>query len=185
MHKRILPMIMVLLTVTACGGGSVSSSLAHKYFSGENVQAPEAANPTPEEINPAPYVDVAENNISYATVPESETSHILTTVNFRFDTAKLVRLQVDIAKAAGTQSSLSICTDYEAIDDGYSVNYNSCSIKAQMLNGQFEHPLEIMNQYDSAVAVIWFPNQEFDPMYNELNVADLIKSGDAYVWNWK
>lgn len=184
MREQIFVIGIMLMTVTGCGGGSVSGSLAHKYFTGEKVQVPEAANPTPEDINPAPYVEVAENIVSYATVPQSETSNILTTVNFRFDTAKPVHLQVDIAKAAGTQSSLSICSDYDVLDNGYSVNYSSCSIKAQMHDGQFEHQLEIMNHYDSAVAVIWFPNQEFHPMYRELNVLDLAKIEDTYVWKW-
>lgn len=184
MRKHIFAISIVLLNIAGCGGGSVSGSLANKYFSGDKGQAPEVANPTLESANPIPYVDVSENDTSYATVPDSETSNILTTVNFGFDTAKPVLLQVDIARASGTQSSISICTNYEAIDDDYSIDYNSCSVKAQMWDGQFEHELEIMNHYHSVVAVIWFPNQEFDPIYRELNVADLTTNGENYVWNW-
>lgn len=185
MKKYTLAVSCVAVILTGCGGGgSISGSLVDQIGSQEQAQAPAAALPTPEEENPTPYVDAAVTNTAFATIPESETSQIVTTANFLFDTAKSVQLNINLADAAGTQSSLSLCTDYESTDTGYSVNYNSCSVKATMSNGQFEHQMELMNQFDSAIAVIWFPNQEFAPMYNELNVEELAENENGYVWNW-
>lgn len=185
MKKHTLALTCIAGLLTGCGGGgSISGSLVDQLGS-EEAQAPVAAAAEPEAANPAPYVEAAVNNgDAFATVPESETSQIVTTANFLFDTAKSVNLQINLSGAEGTQSSLSLCTDYEVTETGYSVNYNSCPVKASMVNGQFEHQVELMNQYDSAIAVIWFPNQEFEPMYNELNVADLTETESGYVWNW-
>lgn len=184
MKKQTLAITCIAGLLTGCGGGSISGSLVDQ-LGAEEAQAPVTAAAQPEETNPAPYVEAAVSNGElFAEVPETETSQIVTTANFLFDTAKSVNLQIDLNGAEGTQASLSLCTDYEATDSGYSVNYNSCSIKATMVDGHFNHQMELMNQYDSAIAVVWFPNQEFEPMYNEMNVADMTESESGYIWNW-
>ena len=184
MKKHTLALTCIAGLLTGCGGGSISGSLVDQIGSGEEVQAAAATEQTPEAANPTPYVEEAVNNTSFATIPDSETSQIVTTANFLFDTAKSVELRVNIAEAIGTQSSISLCTDYEANGSGYSVNYNSCAVKATIQDGQFTHQMELMNQFDSAIAVVWFPDQEFEPMFNELNVAELIESESGYIWNW-
>lgn len=172
------------IMLAGCGGGSISGSLADKFLPEEPVLVPAAAEPTPEDVNPHPYINEAINNTAFATVPDSETAQILTSVNFLFDTSNSVKLRINLAQAIDTQANVSICTDYQESANGYRINYNRCAVKAAMHNGQFEHQMELMNQFDSAIAVVWFPNQEFEPMYNEINLSDLAKGDEGYVWNW-
>lgn len=184
---RKLPVVLSCLAtilVTACGGGSISGSFVDKYLAEEEVPAPAAALPTPEDLNPVPYVEDAVDNKDFTTIPETETSQILTTANFLFDTAKSVRLQVNLSQAHEIQSSLSLCTVYEQTEAGYFVDYNSCAVKASLENGQFEYSMKMVNQFDSVIAVVWFPGQEFSPLYNELKVADLTQGESGYVWDW-
>lgn len=133
----------------------------------------------------SPYVEsITTNSEELVNVPESASSGITTEPNFLFDTARTISLKVDLVDAMGTQGSLSICTDYQETDSGYSINYNSCPIRGTVVNGQFDQDLSLMNQFDSAIAVIWFRNQEFAPRYQEFNTADLANTSQGQEWVW-
>ena len=59
-----------------------------------------------------------------------------------------------------------------------------CPIQGLVSNGQFEHQLELMNQFDSAIAVIWFPIQEFAPRYKTFDMVEIPDGAGNYEWLW-
>lgn len=133
----------------------------------------------------SPYVEsIATNSEELVNIPDSESSTISTQASFLFDTAKTVRIKVNFSDIVGTQGSLSICTDYQASESGFRVNYDSCPIRGTLENGQFEEDMSLMNQYDSVIGVVWFRNQEFAPRYQVFNTADLTESSEGRQWVW-
>lgn len=149
------------------------------------VELPSTTDIAPPELD-NPYVEsIATSSEDLVNVPTSDTSEISTRADFLFDTARMVRLKVDMADVAGTQGSLSICTDYEETASGYKINYNSCPLRGTVTNGHFEQDLSLMNQFDSAIAVIWFRSQEFVPRYRKFDTADLVQSQGNQEWIWK
>lgn len=135
--------------------------------------------------NANPYVESAlSHSEEFASIPDSETSQLTTAAEFLFLTARTVNLKVSLPSVAGIQASLSLCTDFEQSDSGYVVNYDSCPIRGAVIDGQFESDMALVNEFDKAIAVIWFPNQEFGPMYRTFQMADVPRDGGAYEWLW-
>lgn len=171
-----------------------------QWFEGEgaDVDSPDsvAANPVeatspgvgnaPAEQNISnPYIaSVIANSEAFGAVPDSETSQLTSATDFLFLTARTVKLKVNLPSAIGTEASLSLCTDYEAIDSGYRVNYDSCPIRGVVIDGQFDADLSLVNQVESAIAVIWYPYQESVPVYREFLMADIPDGAGTKLWLW-
>lgn len=132
-----------------------------------------------------PYVEsVITNSEDLIPLLESETSLLTTSPDFLFRTAKSIKLKVNIASAVGTQATLSLCTDFEATESGFDVNYDSCPIRGAVIDGQFESDVALVNQFNSAIAIIWFPYQESEPLYRTFNVAEDSSSLGVSEWLW-
>lgn len=137
------------------------------------------------EQNANPFVDsVLTNSEALGAIPDSETSQLTADADFLFPTARNVKLMVNLPSAAGTQASLSLCTDFEENESGYIVNYDSCPIRGVVTDGQFESDMALANQFDSAIAVIWFPHQESGPLYRKFQMADTPDGSGFNEWLW-
>ena len=150
---------------------------------------PDTGNVDPNNPEPAdestPYVDsVINNSEDLVPIPESETSLLTSSPDFTFRTARFVKLKVDLGSVSGIEASLSLCTDYETNESGYEINYDSCPIRGVLIDGKFESDVALVNQYESAIAVIWFPYQESEPLYRKFDLAGVASQEAIYVWLW-
>lgn len=117
-------------------------------------------------------------------IPESEVWQISARAAFPFGTARMIKLSVDLPSFAGQVAKVSVCTDFVESEYGYKIDYKSCPVRGNLVNGQFEQGLALMNQYDSAIGVIWFKNKWIEPVYQKFYTADLVEGSTNQGWNW-
>ena len=114
-----------------------------------------------------------ETTATSATV--ANTSELQIDPTFNLASSRTIDVNFDIAEAEGTDGSVSICTDYAKDGSAFDVNYESCIVSAPMLDGQFSHFIDVTNEFDSVVAVVWFQTPGTDPLYQEFNVNDQVR----------
>ena len=186
MIKKTLLVTCMAAFLGGCGEGSGSKGVAgYDGFSMPGSEpVAEAALPIPP-VATSPYVaSIATNSEAIVTVPDSDSSELITRSDFLFDTSRAVHLKVDLADAAGMQGILSVCTDFQETTSGFDVNYKSCPVRGTIANGEFEKDISLMNQFDSVIAVIWFQNQAIAPLYKKFETTELVQSANGQEWVW-
>lgn len=188
MIRQSIIVVILGMTVSSCGGGVPTSSTSDIDAGSTEVSIAAAL---PASVIPAPVVmknpyaeSITANSGQLVVVPESSTAEITTQADFLFDTSRSVSLHVDLPSAYGRKASLSLCMDFQESDVTYIVNYDSCALRATLANGQFVKNVELMNQFDSAIGVIWFTDQESSPLYRKFTTADFIAVEGGYEWRW-
>lgn len=142
--KKLLITTSIALALSACGGGS-DDTVSQTPATGEE---PIVGAALPEPVN---------------------TDSLVVENDFSFNTARSINIEFDIEEARGKDASVSICTEYTAVN-AYDVDYSSCPVKASMIDGEFSHSMEVTNAYDSVVAVVWFNDASMDPIAQEFSV---------------
>lgn len=166
------------------GSATISEQLPAPLV--EGAESPTLGAAEAQPLDQSPFVfSITTNTELLSQTPQSETAQFIALPEFLFDTARTVRLKVDMRDAVGTEASLSLCTDFQEAETGYKINYQKCPIQGVVSNGQFERALELMNQFDTAVAVIWFPNREFPPRFRKFELADLPEGAGDHDWLWE
>jgi len=102
----------------------------------------------------------------------TNTSDLRVDENFDFASSRSIDIEFDIEEAALSDASVSICTDYHPGGDAYDVNYESCTVNGDMQDGKFKHVMDVTNEFDSVVAVVWFQDPSTEPLYKEFFVSD-------------
>ena len=118
-------------------------------------------------------------------VAQTNTADLKVNESFDFASSRSIDIEFDIADAANTDASVSICTQYNPGGDAYDVNYESCTVTAGMQNGKFSHVMDVTNEYSSVVAVVWFQDEASEPLYKEFAVDTTTRSKGgkpALVW---
>jgi len=172
--------IAIGLCVTACGGGSnLTSATMDNSLSGDTLEIGAATDSevvtnltTGQEgaVTPAP---------SEVVVPEVTTdSQSLSVSNtFTFDTARTVEVDFDLDQARNQVASVSICTVFDPQGGPFDVDYDSCTVQGQMVNGIFKHSMEVTNDIESVAGVVWFESNAMPPLMQVFSVAH--GSGEA------
>jgi len=164
--KKLFITTSIALLLSACGGGSEST------------------------VSPEIDTDAGGEPQVAAALPDPvDTDTLVVSEEFSFETARLINIEFDIAEAVGKEASVSICTEYSAIDP-FEVDYGSCPVKASMTDGKFNHSMEVTNAYEKVIAVVWFTDESIEPIAREFTVeyTDMARSrkGDqipTIVWN--
>lgn len=91
---------------------------------------------------------------------------------FAFDTARSIDIDFDLDNARDKAASVSICTGYAPQGDAFDVDYASCGVQGEMVDGVFSHQMEVTNEFDSVMGVVWFRDASMQPMYQEFHVDD-------------
>lgn len=102
--------------------------------------------------------------------PVTDTKSLKVADNFTFDTARTIDIDFDLESARGTQASVSICTSYTQDAEDFDVDYDSCAVRAPMMDGVFSHSMEVTNEFDSVVAVVWFKDSSMAPLHREFSI---------------
>ncbi len=107
-----------------------------------------------------------------ASSPLTNTRELVVDENFNFASSRSIDIEFDIAEAAQDDATVSICTDYTPGGNAIDVNYESCTVNGEMENGTFKHVMNVTNEFDSVVAVVWFQDPSNEPLYKEFFVND-------------
>lgn len=122
---------------------------------------------TGASIEPAPVVLATDTNT--LTVAE----------DFSFDTARTIDIDFDLEQARGQDASVSICTSYAQDGDAFDVDYTSCAVRGPMVDGVFSHSMDITNEFDSVIAVVWFQDASVEPLHREFTIDQPLAMADS------
>lgn len=169
--KRIMTIASISVLLSACGGSGGS---------GEN---PGSALVVPEVEDLATTVDTADlglPELGAALAGPVDTSDLNVSEEFAFNTARTIDIDFDLQNARDKPASVSICTGYEPEGDAFDVDYASCGVQGEMADGVFSHQMEVTNEFDSVMGVVWFRDASMQPMYQEFHVDDVTRvKGDG------
>jgi len=141
---KIISFASISLILSACGGSG-------------SAEAPEPVTQAPPSLG--------------AALPNAaDTADLTVDPEFGFKTARTVDIEFDIAQARNDEASVSICTNYEPIGAEFDIDFDSCTISGELVNGAFNHSMEVTNDNDAVVAVVLFQDIELLPMYKEFTV---------------
>ena len=105
-----------------------------------------------------------------AIVPDTETASLQVLNDFTFDTARRTNVSLSIPEAITESAEATFCTDYSLdVSGDYDVNYDSCVLSAPLLGGQLNEDLDLVNQHDSVLGIVWFQEASMQPMYQEFH----------------
>ncbi|MEM7259523.1 MAG: hypothetical protein AAF404_19280, partial [Pseudomonadota bacterium] len=149
---RIIPLVLSVAMLSACGSGDSEPDMGAALSAiGGGVPAP-VTTPTSTPLVNIPVVD---------------TKSLIVSDDFAFDTAQKISVDFDLTSARGTEGAVSICTSYEQDSSGFDIDYNSCTVRGTMNDGVFSHTMEVTNEFESVVAVVWFQDSSIQPEYRE------------------
>lgn len=155
-----------LAVLTGCGGDSNPTAALE---TGAALAATTDAVPPQSETTDAASIDLTE---------VSDTKSLTVAKDFSFATAQHIDIAFDLESARDTDASVSICTSYMEDASGYDIDYDSCSVRGPMVGGVFNHSMEITNEFDSVVAVVWFLDPSMQPMYQEFSIDTPLATSD-------
>jgi len=158
--KKTITVATLSVILSACGG-SGSAGLGEPGLGEPDLGAAEAS---PSMVN---------------------TADLKVDADFDFASSRNIDIEFDIADAAGSDASVSICTDYNPGGGAFDVNYESCTVTGEMYDGKFSHAMDVTNEFDSVVAVVWFQDSSSEPLYKEFFVETSTRSKGgkpALIW---
>ena len=99
--------------------------------------------------------------------------------DFDFSTSRSIDVDFDLDDAREQPGDVSICTSWDPSDGALGIDYDSCLIEGELVEGRFSHSIEVTNDVNSVVAVIWFADVARDPMMQEFGVSVTSRSKAA------
>jgi len=154
--KRIITIASMSVFLAACGGsGGGSGGDSNNAPGSEMTLVPElgAAMPTEPDVP----VDTASLEVAD---------------DFAFATSRSIDIEFDLEQARGQEASVSLCTGYQPDGDAFDVDYETCTVQGVMIDGMFSHQMEVTNEFDSVMGVVWFQDASMEPLYREFHVDD-------------
>ena len=163
---RIATAATLALALGACTGGDLSGG--GSGYSRDAAQAPAAALPA------NPYtVEVSSGQAVLPEPPTTTAGRLVVDPQFDFGSSRQVLVSLDMPEARGVTANLNVCLDWESDEAGYTVDYRSCLLRADIVDGRFEQEVTLANQYDAMLAVVHFDDPERPAYYRELVYGDI------------
>lgn len=119
---------------------------------------------------PVDYVRVFKEPTLDAALTAIDTDSLAVPQDSNLDTSRSLNIALDIAHARDTAASVSVCTDFLPGGGPFDVDYTSCGLQGDLVNGRFNRQMLVTNQYDSVAVVVWFRDSELSPVYQEITV---------------
>ncbi|WML91621.1 hypothetical protein RCF98_04600 [Thiothrix lacustris] len=149
--KKIITVVSLMVLLTGCGGGggTVAGTSTSDTTIASNTTAPLESN-----------------------TQATSTAAIIAAPEFDFASARTIDIQFDVPEARTTEGMLSLCTKYSSESDGtFNINYDSCLVQATLVNGLYQSQMELTNDVNSVIGVIWFADPDLAPVYKEFTLA--------------
>jgi hypothetical protein len=164
--KNLITLASLTLLLTACGGGGAGDSSSDASTA---VAVPAAS---PE-----------------ATAPALEgTADLRSSADFDFSSTRAIAIDFDVAAATTAPGMLSLCTKYTKSGEVFDIDYDSCAVQTPIINGVYNSKMDITNDINSVVGVVWFSDEAIAPIYKEFSLeigAKIARRGagpQAIVW---
>ncbi|NTS76182.1 hypothetical protein HR060_04805 [Catenovulum sp. SM1970] len=138
-NQKTLIVLLASALLTACGGGG----------GGGDSSAPAAtqSTQTATETEAAPETETTLETASIDDIIIAEDNDLSST----FD------LQLQVSKLDEQRVYLSVCENYQALDNGeYDVDYNGCIVRTSLTDSGLDMSLTLANHSDQLVAAIWY-----------------------------
>lgn len=126
---------------------------------------------------------------SPGTVPVLEyTADLKSSADFNFDTSRAIAIDFDVEQARTSPGLMSVCTQYTETEGEFDVNYDSCTVQSPLENGVYSGTMDVTNDIDSVVGVVWFKDPDIAPIYKVFSLevgAKVARRGtgpQAIVW---
>ena len=143
--KNLITLASLTLLLTACGGGPGDGSSSSD--SGSN-SGPVAETPD--------------------TTPELEnTADLRSSADFDFSTSRAIAIDFDVVQARTSPGLMSLCTKYTELGGAYDVDYGSCTVQSPLVDGVYSGSMDVTNDVDSVIGVVWFKDPDIQPVYKE------------------
>ena len=173
--KNLITLASLTLLLTACGGGpGGDSSVAAGSTASVATVTDTGTGPQGQNPDSSP---VLEN-----------TAELKSSADFNFSSSRSIAIDFDVAAATTSQGMLSLCTKYSKSGDSFDIDYDSCAVQASLNNGVYSSKMNITNDINSVVGVVWFADSSIAPIYKEFSLdvgAKLARRGggaQAIVW---
>jgi len=160
--RNLITLASLTLLLTACGGGpGVDADVSDSNTENQNPIA------TPE--------------LEY-------TADLKSSVDFDFSSSRSIAIDFDVAAATSSPGHVSLCTRYNKADDSFDIDYDSCTVKAPLINGIYSGKMDVTNDINSVIGVVWFKDESISPVYKEFSLevgAKLARRGEggqSIVW---
>ncbi|WP_027874410.1 hypothetical protein [Spongiibacter marinus] len=158
---------LIIATLTACGGGGGGGSSAASET--PSASSPSSAAPT----GTTPSGD-SSNEIANATPSEAATtSELIVPTGFDLEQDYQLTISAHAADFGSENAYLSVCSNFSEANGSYDVDYSSCIMKAT-LSPQIERTLQIPNDVETLVAVVFALNGDNEPAFSQWQ-----RSGDS------
>lgn len=141
-----ISVLSMAIFLTACGGASSENENAIK--------------------------DQAPSQLGAALPDPTNTTSLEVEQSFGFATARTIDIDFDIAAVRQKDATVTICTEFEPAGENFDVNFDSCSVSGLLVDGVFNHSMELTNDRDSVVAVVLFQDASIAPMFKEFTIDD-------------
>jgi len=156
-------MPFLALMVTACGSPSSEGDHGPALASAQPLQTTDALG--------TPYVAITDEDLGWrADVPDTSTARLQVMDDFTFNTSHRTTVEMWVPEAVNVSAEATFCTDYQLIEGGgYEVNYNSCVLQVPLENGALNEELNLVNEHQSVLGIVWFQDQALQPVYQEFH----------------
>lgn len=148
---KTLPVALSLVLLTGCMG-SIDGEPDTGAAQNGNTQSD------------SPYTQNADSTTQES---DSNTAKFSTRPEFDFRTSGSLKINLDIPEARGEEATVSLCTEYNPGGTVYEINYDSCLLRAPLIDGRFKHEISLTNQFEAVVAAVWFQNPDIAPVMRE------------------
>lgn len=136
--KNLITISSLALLLAACGGAGTGDTADGSGPSGENP----------------------------GTVPTLEyTADLRSSADFNFDTSRAIAIDFDVEQARTSPGLMSVCTQYTETDGEFDVDYGSCTVQSPLEGGVYSGTMDVTNDIDSVVGVVWFKDPDIAPIY--------------------
>lgn len=142
--KNLMTTAAVAMLLAACGGSPEDDS-AGSTNTGSQGQAPDT------EI------------LEY-------TADLRASADFNFSTSRSIAIDFDVPQARTVSGLMSLCTQYTKIAGKYDIDYDSCTVQSPLVNGAYSGKMDVTNDINSVVGVVWFKDPDFAPVYKEFSL---------------
>ncbi|ABV86563.1 hypothetical protein [Shewanella pealeana] len=139
-HLGLLFIMTALLS--ACGGGGDGES---------DTPAPIA---TPTETTTSTDTTTTEDPTPDPAADSTSLDDLVVDADNKLESAYL--LTIDVDRVSTERGYFSLCDNYQAQGDGYSVNFDSCLFRGPLTDGQLNKEVKVANHESQLIAVIWF-----------------------------
>ena len=146
--KNVITMLSLTVLLAACGGGGGSDST----------------------VSAEADTDGSVANTPDTTVVLENTADLEASADFDFATSRSIAIDFDVEQARVSAGLMSVCTDYDELDGMYDINYDSCTLQAPLVDGVYSGDMEVTNDINTVVGVVWFKDESIEPVYKEFSL---------------